>query len=357
MTTSCQCGGFRLPDNMDMEMIPVEEAVGMVLAHDMTEIIPGKYKGAAFKRGHIIQKEDIPRLLNMGKEHIYTVEYKDGEIHENEAAIRMARVVAGQGITFSEPSEGRVNFWVNQKGLFKVNTKALFEINSIEEIVISTLHTDKLLDVNTMAAATKIIPLKIDEKKIALMEKICSENYPVIQVMPLCKFKAGIVTTGNEIYYKRIPDKFGPVLINKFEEMGSEVIQHIFSKDDPDMIAESIETLIKAGANIILVTGGMSVDPDDVTPTGVKMAGAEIVSYGAPTMPGAMFLLSSINDIPVLGLPGCVMYNKRTIFDLVVPRLAAGERLGRKDIISYAHGGLCSVCKDCRYPNCGFGQG
>ncbi|MEN6461730.1 MAG: molybdopterin-binding protein [Syntrophomonas sp.] len=339
-----------------MMIIPVEESVGMVLAHDMTEIIPGKSKGAAFKKGYIIKKEDIPRLLNMGKEHIFGVEYKDGEIHENEAAIRMARAATGQGITFSEPSEGKVNLLVNRMGLLKVNTEALLEINSIDEIILSTIHTDRLVDVNTIAAATKIIPLKIEEKKLASMEKICSENFPVIQVVPLYKLKAGIVTTGNEIYYKRIPDKFGPVLIEKFRELGSEVIEQIFSKDDPNMIAQSIKTLIKAGADIILVTGGMSVDPDDVTPTGIKMAGAQILSYGSPTMPGAMFLLSYIKDIPVLGLPGCVMYNKRTIFDLVVPRLAAGERIERKDIIRYAHGGLCSGCKDCRYPNCGFGK-
>ncbi|MFA6808394.1 MAG: molybdopterin-binding protein [Eubacteriales bacterium] len=340
-----------------MNMIPVEESVGMVLAHDMTEIIPGKSKGAAFKKGHIIKKEDIPRLLNMGKEHIFAMEYKDGEIHENDAAIRMARAAAGPGITLSEPSEGKVNFLINQSGLLKVNTKALFEINSIEEIILSTLHTNRLVDVNTIAAATKIIPLTIEQKKIAAMEKICSENFPIIQVMPLYKLKAGIVTTGNEIYYKRIPDKFGSVLIDKFKELGSEVIQQIFSKDDPNMIAESIKTLIESGTDIILVTGGMSVDPDDVTPTGIKMAGAEILSYGAPTLPGAMFLLSYIKDIPVLGLPGCVMYCKRTIFDLVVPRLAAGERIERSDLIRYAHGGLCSSCKDCRYPNCGFGKG
>jgi len=340
-----------------MKMIPVKEAVGMVLVHDITEIIPDKFKGAAFKKGHVIKEEDIPRLLNMGKEHIFGMEYKDGDIHENEAAIRMARAVAGQGITFSEPSEGKVNLLVNRTGLLKVNAEALFEINSIEEIVLSTLHTDLLVNVPTIAAGAKIIPLNIEEKKIASMEKICAENFPVIQVMPLYKLKAGIVSTGNEIYYKRIPDKFGPVLIEKFRELGSEVIEQIFSKDDPNMIAESIKTLIKAGADIILVTGGMSVDPDDVTPAGVKIAGAEILSYGAPTMPGAMFLLSYINDIPVLGLPGCVMYNKRTIFDLVVPRLAAGERIERRDLIRYAHGGLCSNCNDCRYPNCGFGKG
>jgi len=338
-----------------MKKIPVKESIGMVIAHDMTEIIPCKFKGAAFKKGHIIKEEDIPHLLNMGKEHIFVMEYKDDEIHENEAAIRMARAAGGQGITFSEPSEGKVNLLVNRSGLLKVNTKALFEINSIEEIVTSTLHSDRLVAANTIVASTKIIPLTIEEKKITSMEKVCSENYPVIQVMPLIKLRAGIVTTGNEVYYKRIRDEFGPVLTEKFKELGSEVVKQIFSKDDPNMIAESIKTLINEGADIILVTGGMSVDPDDVTPSGIKMAGAQILSYGAPTMPGAMFLLSYINTIPVLGLPGCVMYNKRTIFDLVVPRLAAGERIERKDIIRYAHGGLCSSCEDCRYPNCGFG--
>ncbi len=338
-------------------MIPVEESVEMVIAHDMTEIIPGKYKGAAFKKGHVIKREDIPRLLNMGKEHIFVIEYKDGEIHENEAAIRMARAAAGQGITLSEPSEGKVNLSATRMGLLKVNTEALFKMNSIEEIVLSTLHSDRLVGANTVIAGTKVIPLKIDEKKIKSVEMICSANYPVIQVMPLHKLKAGIVTTGNEIYYKRIPDKSGPVFTEKLKELESEVIKQIFSKDDPNMIAESIKTLIRAGADIILVTGGMSVDPDDVTPTGVKMAGAQILSYGAPTMPGAMFLLSYINDIPVLGLPACVMYNKRTIFDLVAPRLAAGERVERRDIVRFAHGGLCLNCKDCRYPNCGFGKG
>jgi len=340
-----------------MKMIPVEESVGMVLAHDMTEIIPGQSKGAAFKKGHIIKNEDIPHLLNMGKEHIFVIEYKDGEIHENEAAIRMSRAAAGAGIRFSDPSEGKVNLFASCRGLLKVNAGALFEINSIEEIVFATLHSDRVVDANTIIAGTKIIPLTIAEKKLASMEKICSENDPVIQVMPLLTLKAGIVTTGNEIFYKRIPDQFGPVLIEKFKELGSEVIKQIFSKDDPSMIAESIKTLISEGADIILVTGGMSVDPDDVTPSGVKMAGAQILSYGAPTMPGAMFLLSYIKDIPVLGVPGCVMYNKRTIFDLVVSRLAAGERMERKDIIRYGHGGLCLGCKDCTYPNCGFGKG
>lgn len=340
-----------------MKTVRVEEAVGMVLAHDMTEIIPGKSKGAAFKKGHVISEEDISHLLNMGKEHIFVIEYEEGAIHENEAAIRIATAGAGQGIALSEPSEGKVSLRASQKGLLKVNAEALYEINTIEDIIFSTLHTDILVDADTVIAGTKIIPLKIDEKKLMAMEKISRKNFPIIQVKPLINRKAGIVTTGNEIYYKRIPDKFGPVLVEKFRELGSEVITQIFSKDDPEMIAESIQSVISAGADIVLVTGGMSVDPDDVTPTGIKKAGAQILSYGAPTMPGAMFLLSYLGDIPVLGLPGCVMYSKRTIFDLVVPRIVAGERLERKDIVRYAHGGLCSGCEACRYPNCGFGKG
>lgn len=340
-----------------MNMVAVAESVGMVLAHDITEIIPGKFKGAAFKKGHVIKRGDIPRLLNMGKEYVYVIDYNDDDAHEDEAAIRIARAAAGPGITPTEPSEGKVNLLVNRRGLLKVNPEALFAINSIEEIVVSTLHSDILVDVNTIAAGAKIIPLKIEEKKIAAMEKICAENFPIVQVKPLHRLKAGIVITGNEIYYQRIPDQFGPVLTKKFKELGSEVMEKMFSKDDPRMIADSIRTLLEAGADIILVTGGMSVDPDDMTPTGVKMAGARILSYGAPAMPGAMFLLSYIDDIPVLGVPGCVMYCKRTIIDLVVPRLAAGERLERRDIIRFAHGGLCSSCKECRFPNCGFGKG
>lgn len=340
-----------------MKIVPVEDAVGMILAHDMTEIIPGKSKGAVFKKGHVIKKEDIPRLLNMGKEHIYIIEFKEGEVHENEAAIRMAKAAAGQGIELSEPSEGKVNLTSTHSGLLKVNFKALAEINIIEEIMFATLHTNQFISENTKIAGTRIIPLVINDEKIRAVEKIGENNFPIVEVMPLKKLKAGIVTTGNEVFYKRIEDKFGPVINEKFKELGCSVIRQIFSKDDSDMIAESIKTLIDEGADIITVTGGMSVDPDDVTPTGIKNSGASIISYGAPTLPGAMFLLSYIGDIPVLGLPGCVMYSKRTIFDLVVPRLAAGEKVSKEDIAKLGHGGLCSGCESCRYPNCSFGKG
>lgn len=340
-----------------MKTVRVEEAIGMILAHDMTEIIPGKSKGAAFKKGHVIKEEDIPRLLRMGKEHIGIIQFKEGDVHENDAAIRMAKAAVGQGIEFTEPSEGKVSLKAKQSGLLKINYKALYEINSIEEIMIATLHTDIMIESGKVVGGTRIIPLMTANQKIEEVESICKENYPIIQVLPLKKMKIGIVTTGSEVYHKRIPDKFGPVIRNKFQELGCEVIDQIFANDDADMIAESIGQLIDKGAEFITCTGGMSVDPDDVTPLGIRKTGAEVVTYGAPILPGAMFMLAYKNNIPIVGLPGCVMYSKRTIFDLTIPRLVAGEKLTREDIIRLGHGGLCSSCEVCTFPNCGFGKG
>lgn len=338
-------------------MVPVEQAVGMVLGHDLTEIVPGKCKHAAFKKGHIIKKEDIPKLLNMGKDNIYILELKEGMLHENEAAIRMAKAGAGEGISLTQPNEGRVNLIANYRGLLKINYKALEQINSIDQIMFATLHTNQVISEATMVAGTKIIPLTLEQEKIEEVERICKENYPIACVKPFKKLKIGIVTTGNEVFYKRIEDKFGAVIESKFSELGCSIIEQVLSKDDSDMIADSIKYLLDKGADLITVTGGMSVDPDDVTPLGIKKSGAHIISYGAPTIPGAMFLLSYLGDIPIVGLPACVMYSKETIFDLVMPRLIAGEKVLKRDIVSLGHGGLCRGCSICSFPNCGFGKG
>lgn len=340
-----------------MKIIPVEQAVGFVLGHEMTEIIPGKCKHAAFKKGHIITEEDIPKLLNMGKENIYVFDLEQGYLHENDAALRMARAGAGEGIEITEPNEGKVNLVSQNTGVLKINYKALQEINCMDEIMISTLHTNQVIEKGTIVAGAKIIPLTVEEKKIKVLEDICNDQFPIVSVAPFKNMKIGIVTTGNEVFYGRIKDQFGVVMKQKFEELNCSIANHYFSKDDPDMIAKLIKKHIDEGVDMIAVTGGMSVDPDDVTPLGIRKAGAEIISYGAPTLPGAMFLLSYINTIPVIGLPGCVMYSKRTIFDLVVPRLVTGERVLKKDIASLGHGGLCNKCEICTYPNCGFGKG
>lgn len=340
-----------------MKVVPVRESVGMFLAHDMTQIIPGKFKGAAFKKGHIVQEEDIPRLLNMGKEHVAIIEFNDGTIHEDDAAIRLAKAASGNGIEFIGTSEGKVSMLASESGLLKINYNVLQEINELGEMMMATLHSDMMVSKATLVAATRIIPLSIDNQKLVEMEELCARNEPIVQVMPLKKFRVGVVTTGNEIYYGRIEDKFGDVIREKFSELDSYVFKQVFSRDDSDMIAQCILDLIEEGADIITVTGGMSVDPDDVTPEGISKAGAKFVSYGAPTLPGAMFLVSYIGEIPVLGLPGCIMYSRRTVFDLVVPKLMVGEKLTPKDISKLGHGGLCSSCSECDYPNCGFGKG
>ncbi|MDK2940666.1 MAG: hypothetical protein PWP56_179 [Acetobacterium sp.] len=340
-----------------MKVVPVRESVGMFLAHDMTQIIPGEFKGAAFKKGHIVKEEDIPRLMNMGKEHIAIIEYGDGTIHEDDAALRLGQAAAGSGVEYVGASEGKVTMTATRNGLLKINVSVLQEINELGEMMMATLHTDTMVAKGTLVGSTRIIPLSIENEKLITMEKLCASSKPIVEVLPLKRFKVGVVTTGNEIFYGRIEDKFGDVIREKFAELDSYVFKQVFSRDDSDMIAQCILDLIEEGADIVTVTGGMSVDPDDVTPEGIKKTGAKFVSYGAPTLPGAMFLLSYLGDIPVLGLPGCIMYSRRTVFDLVVPKLMVGERLTPKDISKLGHGGLCSTCPDCHYPNCGFGKG
>ncbi|MEG6523758.1 molybdopterin-binding protein [Desulfotomaculum sp. 1211_IL3151] len=340
-----------------MKIVPVQEAVGMVLCHDITQIIPGKFKGRAFKKGHVVKKEDIPKLLDIGKENLYVWEINQEQLHEDDAARRIASAAVGSGITLTEPKEGKVNLVANQMGLLKVNTEALYQINEIEEVMFATLHTNQIVVQDKVVAGTRVIPLVISNSKIHNVEKICQNNYPLVEIKPFRSIKVGMVTTGSEVYHGRIQDKFGPVVSQKIEALGSYVFRQIFVSDSIDMIVEAIHQLLREGAEMITVTGGMSVDPDDVTPAGIKAAGGRIVTYGAPTLPGAMFMVAYIGKIPVLGLPGCVMYSRSSIFDLVVPRILAGEEISRKDIIALGHGGLCVNCKECRYPDCGFGKG
>lgn len=343
-------------DDIKYKSIPLEDAIDTVLAHDITQIIPGEFKGPAFKKGHIIRKEDIPRLLDMGKKNIYVVDLADGFIHENEAAERIANAVAGEGIKFSEPSEGRVNLHAINAGLLKIDSKTLLEINSIEDIVLATIHSNQQVRPDTALAGTRIIPLATNEKKILQVEKICGENYPVIEVKPFRNLKVGIITTGSEVFSGRIKDKFGPVLRKKFSELNCEVVKQVFVSDEIELTVRSIKELIAEGVDMVALTGGMSVDPDDQTPASIRASGARVVTYGAPVLPGAMFMLAYIGDIPVVGLPGCVMYHRASIFDLILPMIIAGEEVTREYIVSLGHGGYCSTCKECRYPVCGFGK-
>ena len=340
-----------------MRTVPVEESVGMILGHDVTRIVPGKFKGRAFKKGHVIEAADVPELLKIGKEHIYVIEVQDGFIHENEAARRIARAAAGPGIELTEPVEGRVNLMAADKGLLKIDVNALSQINAVEQMAFATLHTNQQVAAQRAVAGTRVIPLIIAESKVEEVEWICREHRPVIQIRPFQRFKVGLVITGSEVYHRRIEDEFGPVVRAKFAQLGSHVFKEILVSDDVEMTVKAIQDLLDEGAEFIAVTGGMSVDPDDQTPASIRAAGGNVVTYGAPTFPGAMFMLAYIGETPVVGLPGCVMYHQASIFDLTVPRIVAGEKLTRDDIIAMGHGGYCFNCPECRYPVCAFGKG
>jgi len=333
-----------------MKSIPVADAVGMVLGHDVTRIVPGKEKG------HIIREEEIPLFLDIGKEHIFVLDLGPGTIHEDEAARRIAGAAAGPGIRLTDPSEGRVNFIAEAPGLLKVDVQALARINTIGQIVFATRHRLQPVSAGQAVAGTRIVPLVIDEGEILQAERICDAVFPLIAVKPFKTRRVGVVITGNEVYHGRIKDGFGPVIEKKFKSLGCTITRQILVSDDRAMTVDAIRTLIDEGAEMVMVTGGMSVDPDDQTPASIQEAGGEVIAYGAPVFPGAMFMLATIGDVPVAGLPGCVMYYRTSIFDLVIPRLLAGETVTADDIAALGHGGFCAGCKTCRYPLCGFGK-
>lgn len=339
-----------------MRKVRVEEAVGMVLCHDITKIVPGGYKGPAFRKGHVISEEDIPALLDLGKENIYIWECGEDQLHENEAALRIAGASAGEGIRITEPVEGKVNFIAKRRGLLKILVDGLNRVNEIDEVILSTRHSNQVVDEGMLLAGTRVIPLVIKKEKIERVEEICRATGPLLEVRELKPLAAGVITTGNEVYHGRVTDRFTPVIKEKLSAFGCRVMHHVTLPDDAGRITEEIKIMADRGAEIIITTGGMSVDPDDVTPAGVRAAGAEIITYGAPILPGAMFLLAYLGAIPVMGLPACVMYFKATVFDLVLPRVLAGERITRKDLAAMGHGGLCLGCAQCRFPDCSFGK-
>ena len=338
-----------------MKKVKVQDAVGMILCHDMTKIIPGEFKGRAFKKGHLIKQEDIKELLSMGKEHIYVWENKEGVLHENDAAERIKDLVCGIGLEFGEIKEGKIDFIAKYDGVVKINKEDLFKINSLGEIIVCTIHNNTTVKKGEKVGATRVIPLAIDENKILQAEQVILSK--IINIKPIKPKKVFIITTGSEVYKGRIKDAFGPVLKEKLQYYGCEIIKQVIIPDDKDKIIEEIKNAINNEAEMILCTGGMSVDPDDITPTAIKECGGELVTYGSPVLPGAMFLLSYYNNIPIIGLPGCVMYAKRTVFDLVLPRTLINEKLDFKDIAAYGHGGFCLNCPVCAFPHCSFGKG
>lgn len=339
-----------------LKKVKLDKAIGLTIGHDMTKVIPGKFKGPMFRRGHVITKDDLPELRLMGKEHIYVIEEEEGLIHEEEAALRIAKTVSGSDMKLTSPKEGRVNIVCTQHGLLKVNKALLKEINSIGDIVLATLHENTVCQPETIIAATKINPLHIAEAKLERLEEICQKQGKVVEVIPFKEKKVGVIVTGNEIFNGLIEDKFGEILQKKVEALGSVVNHQTVVPDDEELIGQAVNDMAARGSDIIITAGGLSVDPDDVTLEGVEKSGARIVSYGAPVMPGAMLLYAELGDVPVLGAPGAVIFNPTTVIDLVLPRILVGERITREDIIEMGHGGLCLNCDGCTFPVCPFGK-
>ena len=381
----------------DTKTIPVREAVGTVLAHDITEIRPGEFKGCAFKKGHVIKEEDVCHLQRLGKEHLYVLNIADDEMHEDDAAFEIAKALMGEGVQIKGgPKEGKISLTANRDGLLKVDRDALLEFNMLGDVMCSTLHNNTIVKKGQTIAGTRAIPLVVKkdviEKAVRIAEEVmCTTSRTVgsggvIQVKEMRRPRAGIVITGNEVYYGRVKDAFAPVITEKIKSLHGEVVGIYYSPDDKAFIGKRLRELIEAGADLLITTGGMSVDPDDVTKFAIRSLGAEEITYGSAVLPGAMFLTAYLEKgsrgqgaedsseenaysldpsnprtpepyIPILGIPACGMYARTTVFDLVLPRVLAGEKIGRRELAELGHGGLCMKCEVCRYPVCPFGKG
>ncbi len=339
-----------------MKLMKTEDAVGQVLCHDITQIIKGVTKAPVFRKGHIITKEDIPVLLSVGKDNIYIWEKDVSILHENEGAVILRDICLGQNMHGTEPSEGKIELIADIDGLLTVDSEHLHKVNSLGEMMIATRHGNFPVKKGDKLAGTRIIPLVIPKEKMAAAQAEAGKE-PLLNVLSFKKKTFGVVTTGNEVFYGRIKDTFTDVIESKLAEYGAVMTSHVVLNDDHEKITAAINKMLADGVDMVFCTGGMSVDPDDQTPLAIKNTGARLISYGAPVLPGAMFLLAyGPEDRPIVGLPGCVMYAARTIFDLILPRLMADVPVGAEDIVELGEGGLCLNCRPCTFPNCGFGK-
>ncbi len=351
-----------MPDRPS-DTVPVENAVGSVLAHDITEIRPGEFKGRAFRKGHIVRQEDVCHLQRLGKERLFVLKIGDDELHEDDAAHALANALIGEGAAAKgAPKEGKITIVAERDGLLKVKEDALLSFNMLGQVMCATLHNNTLVKKGQTVAGTRAVPLVVKKEVVEEAVRIGGGCGGILSVRELRRPKAGVVITGNEVYHGRIRDAFAPIIRKKVEAFGGEVIGMYYAPDDESFIESRLSELLEAGADLLITTGGMSVDPDDVTRFAIRRLGATGIVYGSAVLPGAMFLVAFLQvpdhhfPIPILGIPACGMYSKTTIFDLVLPRVLAGEVIGRRELAELGHGGLCMKCETCRYPICPFGK-
>lgn len=341
-----------------IQVVKIEDAVGYPLAHDITEIRPGEFKGAAFFKGQILQRRDLDHLRRLGKNHLYILKTARNQMHEDDAAVALANALCSDGVGWSGvPREGKLSLKALRDGLLKVDVEALMQFNLLGDVMCATRHTNSVVRKGETVASTRAIPLVVERSTVdEAVAAAGAADSGVLRVLGLKEARAGVMITGNEVYCGRIQDKFEPIIRDKVAAFGGRVLEVVFLPDDDQMIADTALRLCGAGANVLITTGGMSVDPDDRTRHALKKAGACDMVYGSAVLPGAMFMVGYLKGVPVLGIPACGMYASRTVLDLVYPRVLAGERITRKDVAMLGHGGLCLKCKSCTFPVCPFGK-
>ena len=337
-----------------MRKVAVEQAVGLTLCHDITAMRDG-FKGAAFRRGHVIVPEDIPTLLDLGKRTIFVWEENAGELHEEDAARRLAALTAVAGAHYTEPSEGKILLLADCRGLLRVDIDLLRQVNSIGDITVATLPDHYPVEAGARLASMRIVPLVTQEKQIQQAEALC-RGRRLYWLLPYQQQRVGVIITGSEIYTGRIQDKFEPVIRRKLAAYPAEILGVTICDDRLEMIKEAAQSYLEQGATLLIFSGGMSVDPDDLTPAAIAGLGADIVTHGVPAQPGNMTLVAYLGRTALLGVPGAAISLPTTIFDVLLPQLFTGQRLTKKELSGLGDGGLCQLCPDCHFPNCSFGR-
>lgn len=337
-----------------MKKINVEDAIGMELCHDITAIRDG-FKGAEFKRGHIIAEEDVERLLNLGKKQIFVWEDNAGEVHEEDCALRLLAAAPCANAHWEGPSEGKVLLKAECEGMFRVNKDLLYKINSIGDITFTSIPDHYPVKAGDRLASVRIVPLVTKEEQIAAAEKMmAAEN--LLDLRPYNHMKVGIVITGSEIFSGRIKDKFEPVIRAKLSKYPSEVIGVEICDDDLDMILTASRKFVEMGADLIVYSGGMSVDPDDLTPTAMRELSDDFVTQGVPSQPGNMTTIAYAGKVVLAGVPSAAISQPTTVLDAILPQIFAGDKFTKEELMRLGDGGLCQQCKECHFPCCPYGK-
>lgn len=337
-----------------MKKVQIEQAVGMTLCHDITAIRDG-FKGVAFRRGHVIAEADIPAFLDLGKRTVFVWEENTGEIHEEDAALRMAAMAPVEGAHYTTPSEGKVMLIADQPGMLRVNTPLLEDINAIGDITITALPDHYPVNAGDKIASMRIVPLVTKEAQIIEAEALCAKQ-PLLDLRPYGPRTVGIIITGSELYSGRISDKFEPVIRAKLASYPCRILGVTICDDDLAMIVDAAREFLDQGADFLIFSGGMSVDPDDLTPTAIRQLGAQVISHGVPAQPGNMTLVAYLDNVTIAGVPSAAIKSPVTVLDVLLPQIFAGDKLTKEDLVRLGNGGLCQQCKSCHFPNCTFGR-